>query len=283
MKKIFFALCLFFALPNVQAQTVDDVINHFIEANGGLEKLSSITSLQIESEMNLEQMGTTVSIKSFKEKNKLFRMQSSSPMSEGESFTVVTDTAGYTFVPAMNSPMGSTEASLTKFTEEEFKAANYQKDCEGFFAPLVNYKEKGYAATLDGTEKVNGVECDKVILKLNTGQEMTYYISKANAQVRRLSVAAPIALDMMGMSAMRRGFGGGGGERRRPDGEGKNGERRRGNSERKIDIDYEKYKLFNGIPFPTRQTLQLGMMQLQLDNLSIKINEPINKRWYLVQ
>ncbi|HNE94142.1 MAG TPA: hypothetical protein PKZ66_08475, partial [Chitinophagaceae bacterium] len=111
---------------------------------------------------------------------------------------------------------------------------------------------------------------DKVNLKLKSGQEMTFYISKANAQVRRLQVSAPIALDMMGMSAMRRSFGGG-------------GERSSRMANRKIDIDYEKYKLFNGIPFPTKQSVSLGMMQLQLDNLSIKVNEPINARWYQVK
>lgn len=270
MKKLFFAVFLSFSVFALNAQTVDEVINRFIEANGGLSKLTSINSLQIESSMNIEQMGSTINVLTIKEKNKLFRIQSSSPMSSEESFTVITDTAGYTFVSAMNSPMGSMDASLTKFKEDELEASSYQKDCEGLFAPLVNYAAKGHTATLDGTEKINGIECDKVNLKLKSGQEMTFYISKANAQVRRLQVSAPIALDMMGMSAMRRSFGGG-------------GERSSRMANRKIDIDYEKYKLFNGIPFPTKQSVSLGMMQLQLDNLSIKVNEPINARWYQVK
>lgn len=269
MKKLFLAVFLSFSVFYINAQTADEIIGKFVEANGGLEKLSSIHSLQVESTMNIEQMGSTITIVTLKEKNKLFRIQSSSPMSNEESFTVITDTAGYTFIPAMNSPMGSMDASLTKFNNEEFIASAYQKDCEGLFAPLVNYVSKGHTATYEGSEKVNGVECDKINLKLKTGQEMIFFISKTNSQVRRLQVAAPIALDMMGMSAMRRAFGG--------------GERSNKMASRKIDIDYEKYKLFNGIPLPTKQTVQLGMMQMQLDNISFKINEPINARWYMVK
>ncbi|MBX2931459.1 MAG: hypothetical protein KF781_05885 [Chitinophagaceae bacterium] len=291
MKKLFIAIFLFIGFTSfLQAQTVEEVINSFVEANGGIEKLTSIKSLQIESVMNLEQMGSSATVTFIREKDKLFRVQSTNPMGGNEeSYTIITDTVGYTYVPAFNSPMGSMEASLTKFTPEELAAAAYQKDCEGFFAPLVNYAIKGHTPTLEKSEKVNGVDCYKVDLKLKTGQELTYFISKANYQVRRVQTSVPIAFEMMGMSAMNRAFRGGGGRERRNENnnEERGGERpnrnQRERGNRKIDIDYEKYKLFNGIPFPTKQTVQLGMMQLALENTHFKINEPINPKWYLVQ
>lgn len=247
------------------AQTVEEVIGRFIDGNGGKEKLTSITSLQVESVLNLEQMGLTVNITNIKEHKKLFRIQSSSSMSEGSSFTVVTDTAGYTYSPAINSPMGSMEASLTKLTSEEMNKMSYQKDCEGYFAQLVDYEAKGSTAVLAGKDKINNVSCDKVKLTLKTGQEMMYYISEGNGQIKRVQVAAPVAMEMMGMSGMMRGMGG----------------NRMG--DRKIDIDYEKYKLFDGIPFPTKQSIQLGPMTLVVENTSFILNKPIEAKWYLVQ
>jgi hypothetical protein len=162
--------------------------------------------------------------------------------------------------------MGSMDASLTKFTAEELAAMAYQKDCEGYFAQLVNYEAKGSKAALAGTDKVNGTDCDKVKLTLKTGQEMTFYISKLNGQVRRLQVSAPIAFELMGVSAMMKAFG---------------GASRMG--DRKIDIDYEKYKIFEGILFPTRQSIQLGPMTLAVENTSFKINQPIDPKWYKIK
>jgi hypothetical protein len=72
-------------------------------------------------------------------------------------------------------------------------------------------------------------------------------------------------MEMMGMSGMMRGMGG----------------NRMG--DRKIDIDYEKYKLFDGIPFPTKQSIQLGPMTLVVENTSFILNKPIEAKWYLVQ
>lgn len=266
MKKLSSFIFSIFIVITLQAQTVDEVINRFIEAHGGLEKLNSINTLQVQSALNLEQMGMTISITNIREKNKLFRIQTSSPMGSEESFTILTDTAGYSYTPAINSPMGSMDAALTKFSSEELTKLAYQKDCEGYFAQLVNYAEKGSKATLVGKDKVNGNECDKVKITLKTGQEMIFFISEANGQVKRLQVAAPIAMEMMGAGGMMKAFGGGS---------------RMG--DRKIDIDFEKYKIFDGIPFPTKQSIQLGPMALLVEHSSFKINQPIDAKWYLVK
>ncbi len=268
MKKIVFFIISLFSLIAVRAQTADDAINRFIEANGGKERLNSIMSLQVQSTLNLEQMGMTINITSIKEKNKLFRIQSSVPMGgEEQSYTVINDTAGYSYMPAIQSPMGSMDASLTKLTAEEFAGQGYQKDCAGFFAQLVDYGAKGSTATLSGTEKINDVVCDKVTLKLKTGQEFVYFIAQTNGQVKRLRLSSGTAMEMMGMSGMMKMMGGGG----------------RSGNDRKIDIDFEKYKIFDGFPFPTKQILQLGPMAVVVDNTSFKVNQPIDAKWYKVK
>lgn len=267
MKKLVFFIFSIVAFVAVKAQTVDEVIEKFIQANGGKERLNSINSLQVQSSITLEQMGgMVINITNIKEKNKLFRIQSSSPMGGDESYTLINDTAGYSFTPAFNSPMGSMEASLTKFTNEELVKQAYQKDCAGYFAQLVDYAAKGNTASLVGKEKVNDVDCDKVSLKLKSGQEMIFFIAETNGQVKRLQVAAGTAMEMLGMSGMMKAFGGGGSR-----------------NDRKIDIDFDKYKIFDGFPFPTKQSVQLGPMQLVIENSNFKVNQPIDARWYLLK
>lgn len=264
-KFILFSIGLL-GMIQAQAQTADEVINRFIESNGGKDRLNNITTLQVESIINLEQMGMQINITSIKQKNKLFRMQSSSPMANEESYTIITDTAGYSYTPAINSPMGSIEASLTKFNADELLSQQYQMDCSGYFSPLVDYAAKGYTATFEGTEKVSDIVCDKVKLKLKLGQEIIYFISQANGQVRRIKVAAPVAMEMVGLSGMMKTFGGG---------------NRMG--DKKIEIDYEKYKLFDGFPFPTKQSISLGPMQVVIENTVFKINKNVESKWFKIQ
>lgn len=251
------------------AQSADEAINRFLEGNGGKDRLSAITSLEVKSVIKLEQMGMESPLTVIKEKNKLFRMQSTSPMGGDEGFTVITDTAGYTFTPAIPGMggFGGAEATLTKLSPEEILEQSYQKDCAGFFGHLVNYAEKGHTATLlDSAAKVNDVVCDKVKLKLKSGQEMIYYIAKNNGQIKRVNLSIPVAMEMMGMSGMMKMFGGAA-----------------RNIDRKIDIDYDKYKLFEGFPFPTKQILKLGPMDLEVENTEFKVNQPVEPKWYLAK
>ena len=268
MKKSLFFIFTICSFVVAKSQTADSVINRFIEANGGKERLNSINTLQLQSVLNMEQMGMSINITSVKQKNKLFRIQSSNPMASEDSYTCITDTAGYSYTPAINSPMGSIDAALTKFTAEELAEQQYQTDCSGFFAQLVDYAEKGCTATFTGTEKVADIVCDKVKLKTKFGQEMVYFISQLNGQVRRVQVSGPVAMEMMGLSSMMKAFGGGGAGRM---------------GDRKLDIDYEKYKLFDGFPFPTRQSISLGPMQVVIENSGFKVNQTIDPKWYKVK
>lgn len=267
MKKIAFIIfCVVLSLQLATAQHVDSVLQKFYDANGGLERLKSITTMQITSVINLEQFGASINLNTLREKNKLYRMQSNSPMSESESYTVLFDTAGYMFTPAMHGPMGDVDAALTKMSEEDFKMQSYQKDCEGFFSPLVDYQQKGSKAELIGNENINGAECSKVKITTANMQEMIFYISNVTGQVKRMQLSARVALQMVGMGSMMRMMGG-----------------NRENSKaanRKFDVDFEKYKLFSGIPFPTKISVQMGMRSVVLENTNVLLNQPIAKKWY---
>ena len=264
MKKLFtFCIVLFMAHASF-AQTLDEVITKFTDGNGGKERLLAINSIQIESKMTLAMMGMTTNIKTIREKDKLFRIQTSGGMSSEETFTVITDTAGYTYTPAIPGfgGFGGMEAAFTKMTADELKQQAYQKDCSGYFAPLVDYAAKGHKAELGKAEKVNDVECFQIRLTLSSGQEMNYFIAKNNGQVKRVQLPASVALESFGMGSAMKMFGSG------------------RNLDRKIDVDYDKYKIFDGFPMPTKQILQLGSMGIEIENTAIKINQPVDAKWY---
>jgi hypothetical protein len=71
-------------------------------------------------------------------------------------------------------------------------------------------------------------------------------------------------MEMMGMSGMMRGMGG----------------NRMG--DRKIDIDYEKYKLFDGILFLQNRAFNYGN-DFSCRKYFFILNKPIEAKWYLVQ
>ncbi len=264
LKQFFTLFSGLLAVVAVSAQTLDEVVTKFTDGNGGKERLVAINSIQVESTMSLAMMGMQSNTKIIREKNKLFRIQTSGGMSTEETFTVITDTAGYTYTPAIPGfgGFGGMEAAFTKMTAEELAQQEYQKDCAGFFGPLVDYAAKGHKAELLKDEKVNDVDCYQVKLTLKSGQEMHYFIAKNSGQIKRVQLPASVALAAMGMGSAMKMFGGG------------------RNVDRKIDVDYEKYKIFDGFPFPTKQSIKLGSMSIDIENTVFKVNQPIDAKWY---
>ena len=261
MKKALYLLALLFSGIVTQAQTVEEVVNRFIEASGGLERLKAINSIQIESTLNMAQFGTQPEIHVIRVKDRFFRIQSGSPMGGDDSYTLINDTVGYVFTPAMRGPGGGMEASLTKMTQEEVAAQAYQKDSHGYFGPLVDYAAKGHTAVLSGKQKIGDYECDKVTLTLKTGQEFTYFIAP-NGQIKRVQMPALVALESMGMSTMAKMFA-----------------NRKRDADRKIEINYDKYKIFEGYPMPTKQTVSLGMFSIEINHYAFSFNQPVDAKW----
>ena len=145
MKKLSLFLLSTALILNVYAQTADEVVNKFIEATGGNNKWKSINTLQYKQDVQIKlPMGTfDLPFHQYKEKNKLFRMEGSLNFGgQGMNFyTVVTDTAAYTMLPA--NPMLGMQGGIKKMTEEERSAAAYQMDPAGLFAEsLVDYAAK---------------------------------------------------------------------------------------------------------------------------------------------
>lgn len=162
----------------VQAQGVDDIINKYIEARGGKDKLNAIQSVYMEGARQM--MGNEVLVKVTTVQGKLFRTDFEVGGTTG--FTIVTPTEGWSFIP-MQSP------KVEPLPAERLKTMQGQLDILG---PLVNYAAKGNKTELQGKETIDGKEAYKIKVTLSTGKEMTFYIdTKTNLliQTRQMSAA----------------------------------------------------------------------------------------------
>ena len=155
-----------------QAQTVDDVINKYIEALGGKEKLAILKSVKYSGNINIQ--GTDVNIVQTKLNMKGMRLDIS--VAGTENYQIVTPEKGIVFMPVQ----GMTEPS--PMPEDQLKSGQNQLDVQGV---LLNYKEKGTAVELLGTEKLNGEDNHKLKITFKNGLVTTYFIGAKNYYINK--------------------------------------------------------------------------------------------------
>lgn len=243
MKKIVFVFSLLFSLTSVTAQTADDIINKYIEAMGGKEKLNSIKSIYMEG-TSVMQNGAEITQKTWKVNGKLLRTEISSAMFN--MTTVVTDKEGWRQNPRNG-------GSFEPMTAEAVITMQPQLDCAGSF---VDYAAKGHKAELLGNEEVEGVACYKIKITFNNGKDATYFFDAATYYIIR-------------MSSKGGGFGGGG---RGAAGAG-------GGADQERSIDFSDYrKTEDGYVFPFKMT-PLGMGG-GVYYEKIEVNKPVDPKAY---
>ncbi len=163
------AFVLFVRAAN--AQSVDDIINQYIAARGGKDKLEAIKSLHLEG--TREMMGNEVDVKVTKVQSQLSRVDFQVGGNDG--YTIVTPEKGWMYIP-----MRSDE--VQEIPAERLKTMQDQLDIVG---PLVDYAAKGYKATLLGKDTVKGNEAWKIQLTDSAGKSNTYLIdTKTNLLVQ---------------------------------------------------------------------------------------------------
>ncbi|MCE3281395.1 MAG: signal peptide protein [Chitinophagaceae bacterium] len=257
MNKLYLLALVTVVSLSAGAQTAEDIINKYIIAAGGKEKLEGVTSLQLVQKVSLNTMlgAIDVPVNFIRVKDKLFRMSSTSELF-GTGFSVVTDTSGWVMLPA-NAFSG--EAKLQKMKEEERALLKPQMSAEGFFPELVNYIAKGYTAEYLGEGKGNGKASYKVKLKKDK-DERTYFFDKKNGLVNSMmlkgaAVGAALGFDLSGM-------GGGRADKL------------------EVTFNYSDYKEVSGISFPAKLTAELAMGTIETVISDIKVNETVDEKWY---
>ena len=222
------------------AQTVDEVVNNYMNALGGKDKLAGIQSLYEEG-VAVMQNGTEVTSKIWKVQGKLYRREIS--FGAGNSTILVTDKQGWSSNPRNGGNFEALPADALKSLQQEL-------DCVG---PLADYAAKGHKAELLGREDLNGVSCFKIKLTLNNGQDITYYIDPNTWYIVRQSFKG----GMMGG--------------RRP--AGANG------SDTETKIDYSHYqKTSDGYVFA--MTVAVVGMGASLNYEKVEVNKPVDAALY---
>jgi hypothetical protein len=263
MKKFFLSVLSFVFITTVFSQTADEVINKFIEATGGKEKLKAINTLQYTQTINMKTpMGSfALPMQFYREKNKLFRMQASMKFGADsfDFFTVVTDTAGYIRLPEL--PMLGSDGGIKKMEEKDRAAQAFHFDPAGLFAGLVDYTTKGSKVELLTDEKVNTEDCYKIRYTSVAGDTVNYFISKANNLVVRTDTKGNVAASMSGLGSLMGGM-----------------ENRAEKAE--VTALFSDYTNVNGIKIPVKSVIKNQMGDAESEITDIKINEPIEAKWY---
>lgn len=240
MKKLAMLILALTGIIAVNAQTVDEIINKYIDAMGGKDKLASIKSIYMEG-TSVMQNGAEITQKMWKVDGKLMRREISSSMFN--MISVVTDKEGWSQNPRSN-------GNFEPMTAEMVTGMQSETDCAG---PLVNYAAKGHKAELIGKEDVEGTECWKIKLTLKSGRDITYFINPTTFYIDRMVTTG---------GGFGGGRGGGGGQ---------------GGAPRETKIDYSDYKKTDdGYVFAFKTTV-VGMGG-GLFFEKIEVNKPVDPK-----
>ena len=176
---VIFILVLVFA-QFANAQSVEDIIDQYIIARGGKEKLNSIKTVYFEGTRQM--MGNEVQVKVTRVDGKLNRVDFEIGGNSG--YTIVTPDKGWTYIPMRSD-------KPDEMPQARLKTMQDQLDIAG---PLFNYAAKGYQAVVEGKDTVNGKEAYKIQLTDSAGKKMTYYIDTKThllIQTRKMGEADP--------------------------------------------------------------------------------------------
>lgn len=168
------ALIALLGISQVKAQTVDEIVDKYVNALGGKEKLSSLNTIKLSGTMN--SMGNEISI-TITRKHMVGSRADFSVMGT-ENYQIITPSKGSSFMPVR----GMTEPAAT--TEQELKIGQSQLDVQ---SPLFNYKEKGNIVEYIGMEKSDNDDCYKLKLTFKNGIITNYFISAKDNRIVKTS------------------------------------------------------------------------------------------------
>ncbi len=165
MKTFKFIVVLFIAVliaPVLSAQTADEIVAKYIDAMGGRENISKVTSLVTES--TLDVMGSQGTLKETILVGKGAKTEID--VMGTQVVQCVTDTAGW----AINPMTGNYNAE--PMPKEQFDAS---KDGIYLLGAFQDYAAKGYKLNLVGQEMVNNVNANKIVVTSPDSIVTEYY------------------------------------------------------------------------------------------------------------
>lgn len=156
-----------------QAQTVDEVIDKYMAAIGGKEKLTGLTSVYMQGVSVIN--GNEITNTTYKVNDKLFRNEINFGM--GTSVRLITPEKGWSSNPRNG-------GAFTEMKPEQLAQSIHMMDCAG---PLVNYAAKGHKAELMGKDTVENMESYKIKLTTKGGKEIFYWVDSKTYLINKVS------------------------------------------------------------------------------------------------
>ena len=163
MKKLSLFVCALFLAVAASAQTADEIVDKYIKAIGGAEKLKSIQSVRATGKMKMGQMEAPLTMT--KARPEQVRMDFTI---QGMTGTQAFDgTTGWMVMPFMG------KKDPEKMSEDMVKDMKDEADIDG---PLFDYKSKGNKVEFLGKEDVQGSPAYKLKLTTKQGTESNLYV-----------------------------------------------------------------------------------------------------------
>ena len=167
------------SVVSLRAQTADEIINKYIDALGGKEKLASIKTVYTEYEM--EVMGQQAA--------------GSTWVVNGKGYKNVVDFAGQKIIQCFTDKGGwGVNPMMGQTTPEAMPAEQAQIGQGQMFVggPLFNYAAKGNTVELIGKDTLNGKDAFKLKLKAREGGESIFWIDPATYYVLKTTVKSNV-------------------------------------------------------------------------------------------
>ena len=173
ISQLLLLVTVLFCSASVYSQTVDEIISKHLDAVGGKDKLSTITSMHMEG--TVEVMGTSGTTKSTILNGKGARNESE--LGGQQVVNVITDKGGW----QINQFAGISDPQA--ISDEQYKAGEDQIYVE----PFLDYAARGGKAELVGEEKIGTVNAHKIKYTNKDGAVTTYYIDPTTFHVIQIS------------------------------------------------------------------------------------------------
>ena|SRR5579864_8892372 len=167
MKIYLLSTILLLGLIQAKSQTAGEIIDKWMNAMGGKEKLASINTVYTENEVNI--MNNPAAGKTYVINGKGYK--SEIDFNGQKVIDCYTANGGWSINPVAGQP------TPVNMPESQVKMGQLQLDPAG---PLFNYAGKGSKVELQGKEDLKGSSVYKIKLTTASGSEVIFYISDSS-------------------------------------------------------------------------------------------------------
>ncbi len=170
MRKLFLLAAFTLLAASLSAQTVDEIVSHYVEARGGLDKIKAIKSERVTGTISF---GPDADGPFFVERERPLKMHMEITLN-GQTLIRTYDgkSAGWVYNPFTPNP------SVQPMTEADLRGIFDEADFDG---PFVDYKEKGNQLEFVGKEEVLGQSAYKLKVANKLGDVSFFYFDASTS------------------------------------------------------------------------------------------------------